>query len=273
MRNFLRALVLVLVLVLAGPCLPAHAEKIAAPTCPSRPIVVGLYEFGNFYRAGTGLDKDVAEQLRKRSGCRFTYKVLQRRAIWPAMQSGGVDMTLSAAATPERTVFAWAEPYMWLKNMVILRADSGVSVHSMADFIADPGMRLGFGRGYAAGPAYEDFVTQLRNIGRVEDVDDGDRLYALFKGGRFQALLAPKLAYGGYLKDEIIAGAVRVEDWAGSRPRGPANLLMAKKLFSVEDARRWAGLMKEMRADGTLQRLIAQYVGQDEASMMLSAAP
>ncbi|WP_255357028.1 MULTISPECIES: hypothetical protein [unclassified Duganella] len=30
-------------------------------------------------------------------------------------------MTLSAAATPERMVFAWAEPYMWLKNMIILR--------------------------------------------------------------------------------------------------------------------------------------------------------
>ena len=68
MRNFMRTLAL----VLAVPCLPAHAEKAAAPTCPSRPIVVGLYDFGNFYRAGAGLDKDVAEELRKRSGCRFS---------------------------------------------------------------------------------------------------------------------------------------------------------------------------------------------------------
>lgn len=269
MRNFMRTLAL----VLAVPCLPAHAEKAAAPTCPSRPIVVGLYDFGNFYRAGTGLDKDVAEELRKRSGCQFAYKVMQRRAIWPALQSGSVDMTLSAAATPERTMFAWAEPYMWVKNMVILRADSGGSVHSMTDFIADPNLKLGFGRGYAAGPAYEDFVTQLRNIGRVEDVDDGDRLYAMFKAGRFQALLAPKLVYASYLKDEIIAGSVRVEDWSGARQPGPANLMMGKKQFSAEEARRWASLMKDMRADGTLQRLIARYVGQDEASKMLSPAP
>ncbi|MGW8393360.1 substrate-binding periplasmic protein [Pseudoduganella sp. HUAS MS19] len=269
MRNFLHALAL----VLAWPCLPAYAEKAAAPACPTRPIVVGLYEFGNFYHAGTGLDKDVAEELRKRSGCKFFYKVMQRRAIWAAMHSGSVDMTLSAAATPERTVFAWAEPYMWVKNMVVLRADAGSGVHSMADFIADPNMRLGFGRGYAAGPAYEDFVTQLRNIGRVDDVDDGDRLYAMFKVGRFQALLAPKLAYARYLKHEIDAGTVRIEDWAGARPHGPANLMMGKKLFSADDARRWAGLIRDMRADGTLQRLIAQYVGQQEAGRMLSPAP
>lgn len=267
MRNFLCAL------ALAGLGLPAHAEKPSALACPSRPIVVGLYEFGNFYRAGAGLDKDVAEELRKRSGCNISYKVLQRRAIWPAMQSGRVDMTLSAAATPERTVFAWAEPYMWVKNMVVLRADAGRGVHSMADFIADPNLRLGFGRGYAAGPAYEDFVTQLRNIGRVEDVDDSDRLYAMLRAGRFQALLAPKLVYDSYLKVEIAAGAVRIEDWGGSRQRGPANIMMGKKLFSAEDARRWAGLVRDMRADGTLLRLIAQYVGQDEASRMLSPVP
>lgn len=273
MRNHLRGLALVLMPVLAGACLPAHAEKAAAPTCPSRPIVVGLYELGNFYHSGTGLDKDVAEELRKRSGCKFSYKVLQRRAIWPAMQNGSVDMTLSAAATPERTVFAWAEPYMWVKNMVVLRTDTGSGVHSMADFIADPNLRLGVGRGFAAGPAYEDFVTQLRNIGRVEDVDDGDRLYAMFKVGRFQALVAPKLVYDAYLKDEISAGKVRIEDWGGARQRGPANLMMGKKLFSADEARRWAGLMKDMRADGTLQRLVTQYVGQDEAGRMLVPAP
>ncbi|KQV46026.1 MULTISPECIES: hypothetical protein [unclassified Duganella] len=104
-------------------------------------------------------------------------------------------------------------------------------------------------------------------------MDDGDRLYAMFRVGRFQALLAPQLAYGAYLKDEIIAGRVRIEDWSGSTPRGPANLLMGKKLFSAEDSRRRANLMKDMRADGTLLRLVTQYMGQDEASRMLAPAP
>ncbi|WP_028104190.1 substrate-binding periplasmic protein [Pseudoduganella violaceinigra] len=269
MRSFWRSVAF----LLAGSCLPAYAEKIPAPACPARPIVVGLYEFGNFYHAGAGLDKDLAEELRKRSGCNFTYKVMQRRLIWAGLQSGSVDMTFSAAVTPERLVFAWAEPYMWVKNMVVLRKDAGANVHSLAEFIADPGLRLGYGRAYAAGPAYEEFVTQLRNIGRVEDVDDGERLYAMFKAGRFQALLAPKLVYASYLKDEIAAGDVRVEDWSAPRPHGAASMMMGKKLFSPEAARRWGGLLKEMRADGTLLRLIARYAEQDEAGKMLVPAP
>jgi len=255
-----------LALILA---LPAWAQKAAAPSCPSRPIVVGLYEFGYFYHAGAGLDKDLAEELRKRSGCHFTYKVLQRRAIWAAMQSGAVDMTFSAAATPERLVFAWAEPYMQVKNMIVLRKDAASGVHSMADFIADPNLRLGLGRGFASGAAYEEFITQLRNIGRVEDVDDGDRLYAMFKAARFQALLAPKIVYANYLKDELMAGTVRVEDWGAPKSAGLTNMMMAKKLFSAEDSRRWAALLKEVRADGTLQRLMAQYAGPEEAGRML----
>ncbi len=262
-----------LALTLAGPSLPAQAQKAQAPVCPARSIVVGLYEFGNFYHAGTGLDKDLAEELRKRSGCIFSYKVMQRRAIWPALQSGSVDMTFSAVGTPERMVFAWAEPYMWVKNMLVLRKDASSSVHSLADFIADPNLRLGHGRAHAAGPAFEDFVTQLRNIGRVEDVDDTDRMYAMFKAGRFQAMVAPKLVYGSYLKDEIAAGSVRVEDWGAAKPNVATNLMMSKVHFSAEESRRWGALLKEMRADGTLHRMISRYVGQDDAGRMLAPVP
>lgn len=254
---------------LQGWGLPAWAQKGAAPACPARPIVVGLYEFGNFYHAGVGLDKDLADELARRSGCKFVSKVLQRRAIWTGMQAGTVDMTFSAAATPERQVFSWAAPYVWVKNMLILRRDAGQNVNSMADFIAAPELKLGVGRGFAAGPAYEDFVTRLRNIGRVEDVDDGDRLYAMFKAGRFQAVLAPKLVYAYYLKDEIMAGAIRVEDWSSNRQHGLAHLMMGKKLFSAEDARRWGDMLKTMNTDGTMARLLARYVDKDEAAKML----
>lgn len=250
----------------AGVCLPLRA----APSCPERPIVVGLYEFGYFFNAGAGLDKDLADELRKRSGCSFSLKVMQRRAIWPALQSGSVDMTFSAAPTPERLGFSWAEPYIWLRNMVILRKEVAPGVRSMADFLAVPELRLGFGRGYAAGPAYEEFVGQLRNIGRVEDVDDGDRLYAMFKAGRFQAMLAPKMVYASYLKDEILADAVRIEDWSATRPRGPATLLMSKKRFSADEAKRWGEVLKAIRADGTLQRFIERYVDAEEAAKMLA---
>ena len=258
-------------LIAALPLLaqPAWAQK-AAVSCPSRPIVLGLYEFGFYYHAGAGLDKDVAEQLQKRSGCAFDLRVMPRRAIWQAMQSGGVDMTLSAAATPERMTFTWALPYLWTQNMAILRKEVSANIRSTSDFLAEPNLRLGIGRGFVAGLAYEEFVGQLRNIGRVEDVDDAGQLYAMLKAGRFQAVLGSQLVYTAYLKDEIQSGQVRVEDWGRGKSRGTTNLLLSKKTFSMEDARHWGELLKSLNADGTMQRLVARYLDVESAARMSS---
>jgi polar amino acid transport system substrate-binding protein len=249
--------------------LPAWAEKTAV-NCPPRPIVVGLYEFGFYYHAGAGLDKDVAEQLQKRSGCSFDLRVMPRRAIWQAMQSGSVDMTLSAAATPERLMFAWAFPYLWSANMAILRKEVNANVRSTTDFLADPSLRLGIGRGFVPGVAYDEFVSQLRNIGRVEDVDDAGQMYAMFKAGRFQAILGSQMVYASYLKDEIQNGQVRIEDWGKGKSRGTTNLLVSKKTFNADDARHWGELLKSINTDGTMQRMVTRYLDAESAARIAS---
>ena len=66
-------------------------------------------------------------------------------------------------------------------------------------FLATPRLRLGIARGHVSSSAYDNFVTQLRNIGRVEDVDDTQRLFAMFNANRFQAVLAAPLVYSRYL--------------------------------------------------------------------------
>lgn len=246
--------------------LPVRAQ----PVCPQRPIVVGLYEFGYYYRDGVGLDKDLADQLAKRSGCAFDFRVMPRRAIWQGMQSGAIDMTFSAAAPPERLTFAWAEPYLWVRYMIVLRKDVDARVRSTADFVATPNLRLALGRGHVVGYPYEDFVSQLRNIGRVEDVDDVDRMYAMFKAGRFQALIASPLVYSSYLKDDALGGTARIVDWSPSRQKSPVHMLISKKKFNQDEARRWGDLMKGIGSDGTMLRLVTRYVGPDTAAKMLT---
>jgi polar amino acid transport system substrate-binding protein len=236
---------------------PASAEQRQGPACPERAIVLGLYDFGSLYHAGVGLDKDIGEQLAARSGCRFEFKVMPRGRIWQDLQGGGVDMTLSAYATPERTVFSWAVPYLWLKNMVILSKEVAPAVHSTADFISTPYLRLGIARGHFSGRSYGNFVEQLRNIARIEEVDDPEHLYGMLKAGRFQAVLAPQLVYVRYLKDSGLDGQVRIEDWDPSGARESINLLIGKKNFSQEESRRWAAILKAMTADGSLLRLAA----------------
>ncbi len=251
--------------LLLGLTWPALAQQKAGPSCPPRPIVLGLYEFGRFYHAGTGLDKDIAEQMAARSGCKFELRVMMRGRIWQDLQSGNVDMTLSASATPERTMFAWATPYMWVRNVMILSKDVDTRVRSTSDFIATPNLRLGVARGYFQGKAYDGFISQLRNLARVEEIDDTERLYAMFKAGRFQAMLGTQLVYSNYFKDS----EVRIEDWDVAGPKGATNLLISKKNFSHEEAKRWADLMKAMVNDGSMLRMLGQYAEPADAARML----
>jgi polar amino acid transport system substrate-binding protein len=244
----------------------AAAQQKAGPACPAQPISLGVYEFGNFYHAGNGLDKDVAEQLAARSGCKFELRAMSRAQIWSELQAGSLDMTLSAAATPERTAFAWGAPYLWVKNKVILSKDVDANIHSIADFIAAPNLRAGVARGHFVGRYYDDFVAQLRNIARVEDVGTTEQLYAMFRAGRFQAVLGTQMVHPAYLAGD----QVRIEDWDPNGPKVAANLLVSKKKFSRDESKRWAELLKGMSSDGTLLRLIEKYVPPADAIKMLT---
>jgi polar amino acid transport system substrate-binding protein len=242
------------------------AQQKTGPACPARPVTMGVYEFGSFYHAGSGLDKDVADQLATRSGCKFELRLMSRAVIWRELQSGNLDMTLSAAATPARTTFAWATPYLWIKNKILLSKEVDPAIHSTADFIAAPNLRIGVARGYFIGKTYDELIVQLRNIARVEDVSTTDQLYAMFKAGRYQAVIGAPLVYTGYLRD----GQARVEDWAPDSPRVSANLLVSKKNFSKDEGKRWGELIKAMVNDGTMARLLEKYVTPAEAIKLLN---
>jgi len=252
-----------LALWLAGP---AMAQQKTGPACPAHPVTMGVYEFGSFYHAGSGLDKDVADQLATRSGCKFELRLMSRAVIWRELQSGSLDMTLSAAATPERTAFAWATPYLWIKNKILLSKDVDASIHSSADFVAAPNLRVGVARGYFIGKVYDDLVVQLRNIARVEDVGTTEQLYAMFKAGRYQAVIGAPLVYTGYLRDD----QARVEDWDPTSAKVSTNLLVSKKNFSKDEGKRWAELIKAMVSDGTMARLLEKYVTPAEAIKLLN---
>ncbi len=245
---------------------PAMAQPKYGPTCPPHPITLGVYDFGAFYHAGIGLDKDVADLLQARSGCKFETPLMLRAEIWQRLQNGSLDMTLSAAATPERTVFSWAIPYLWIKNEMIINKGVDPNIQSASDFIAAPNLRLGVVRGHYPGKAYNDFVGQLRNIARVEETNEEERLFAMFKADRFQAMLASPLIYPTYLDE----GKYRIEDWMPNGPRDSSNLLISKKNFSQDEAKRWAELMNTIINDGSLRSMLEKYVPSAEAAKMLT---
>ncbi len=127
------------------------------PDCPA-PITFALYENGYIYDAAsnTGIDKDVAEELGRRSGCRFEFSVKPRARIWVEIESGALMMTGSGIQTDKRDVFSWAVRYMAQKNYVLVKNE--LNANSADQFAADPNLLWGAVRSYKHGEQADAFL-------------------------------------------------------------------------------------------------------------------
>ena len=107
----------VLVLALAFR-LPTFAASVDKPDCPA-PISVGYYDAGVMFdeSTGHGVDRDVIDELAKRSGCQFSHQAYPRVRIWQMIEHDKLDMTVSGIPTPERERFAHFIVYAAVKNM------------------------------------------------------------------------------------------------------------------------------------------------------------
>ncbi len=240
-----------------------------APECP-KAISFALYENGYIYdsASNTGIDKDVAEELARRSGCQFEFSVKPRARIWAELEGGSLMMTGSGIQTPKRDEFSWAVRYMAQKNYVLVKKT--VSAPSPAQFNADPNLLWGAVRSYKHGDKADAYLDSLRQQSRVAEEPDLGNVFRIFsKEGRTSAVLAPPPAYAKYLKELSLTDRVRIEDWFPEDLPIAHSLIFSKKAFSQEEMKKWRLIVAQMRADGTLRSIYTKYLGGADAAKML----
>lgn len=239
------------------------------PDCPA-PITFALYENGYIYDAAsnTGIDKDVAEELGRRSGCRFEFSVKPRARIWVEIESGALMMTGSGIQTDKRDVFSWAVRYMAQKNYVLVKNE--LKANSADQFAADPNLLWGAVRSYKHGEQADAFLDGLRQKSRVVDESDLSNVFRIFAAPqRTSALLAPPPAYAKYVKEMGLDSRIRVVDWFAQDQPIPHSLIFSKKAFSGSEMKKWRAIVEQMRGDGTLRAIYKKYLGAEDADRMM----
>lgn len=106
------------------------------------PYSVGLYEYSALYYRDaqgrwTGIDKDVIDELARRSGCKLVARTESRVRIWAQIGAGQMDMTVSALMTPERELLVEFIPYIESRQYVVLRPALAGALTTPAAFLAD----------------------------------------------------------------------------------------------------------------------------------------
>lgn len=248
----------------------AHAGPVS---CGTKPIRLAFYEFGYFYFTDSpqarGIDKDIVDELIKRSGCAFEIQVLARARIWADLASGDLGMSVSGIQSPERDQFAWFAPYLSMKNYVVMPVAVASQAPTMALFLQHPTLQFGAVRAFKHGATQDKWLDTLRALQRVQDSANAETLFKKLKDARIDALFAQPPVYRKYIQDGSLQKDVVVLDWTPTEKGVVHGLILAKSRFSESEARQWKALVATLRSDGTLRRIYSRYLSPSEVTTLL----
>lgn len=263
----MRIVGLLLLLVMLGGVGPAAlaADPVTAPPDCSRPLSLALHEHGLLYSAqtGEGIDKDVADELARRSGCKLVVSLMPRARIWQLIESGALDFSLSGISNEAREKFAAFAWYFSNKYYLLVRKDAGVQ--SLADLENNNALKLGAIRGFRYSPTANRMVDKLDGQQRVSYATQLDPLYQILMDKRVQAMIIEPFDYPSLDSNRIREQTTILEFDDPSVPHG---LIMSKKSMPPAQQEAWRALVQQMRRDGTMQRIFEKYFKPDLARAM-----
>jgi polar amino acid transport system substrate-binding protein len=249
--------------------LSCMAPASALPVCPEHPIQLAYYEYAPFYHDGAGLDADVVDELKKRSGCAFSTILMPRARIWKSIEVGTLDMTGSGIETSERTRFGYFFPYILQKNFALVSRQIPADVRSLQDFIARTDLRWGVVRDFSYGEYYDPLLKELRRQNRIHELPTQIATFRMMQAGRIAGMLAVPMIYKELLPEMQATSAVRIADWAPEDLPVRAGLVLSRARFSEAEAQEWGALIESMNRDGTMLRLLGKYLPPKEAQAAL----
>jgi polar amino acid transport system substrate-binding protein len=230
-----------------------------------------MYEHGAlYYRSGdqwAGIDKDIVDELARRTGCALRMTRDSRIRIWTMLKEGTLDMTMSGIATPERETFARFTPYLQSRNMLLVRQDAARQAGTLEQFAALPELKVAVIRGFRHGATYDAWLERLRKQGRVYDTPDYTTLLRLFQYGRVQAILQLSSNVDVLQRDARLRGRFRVLDLA---PReNVQGSLVISRLVGDASATTLERALRAMREDGTVKTIMERHTSPERALAML----
>ena len=248
--------------VLAAPAPSRGGARL--PDC-SRPLSLGLHEHGLLYTAqtGEGIDKDIAEEMTRRSRCHITLTVLPRARIWQLIETGALDFTLSGISNPQRDKFAAYAWYVSNKYYLLVRRDA--EVRSVSEFRRKRAMRLGLIRSFRYGDRANELVDALESEERVTYAGSLEPLYTILLDDDIQAMIIEPFDFPVIAGAQLKAQTQILEFGDAPVPHG---LVMSRRSLAPAQLQAWGEVIQSMRVDGTMLRIFEKYFPADLARQM-----
>ncbi|TXH43274.1 MAG: transporter substrate-binding domain-containing protein [Burkholderiaceae bacterium] len=253
-----------LVLLAAAGAPGVFAAEPALPDC-SRTYTLALHEHGLLYsrQTGKGIDKDIADELTRRSGCRINLVVMPRARIWQLIESGGLDFSLSGISNPRRDTFAAFAWYFSNKYYLLVRRDAGIQ--QVTDFTRSSQLRLGAIRSFRYSPGANRLVDELDASLRVSYANGLAPLYETLLANQIHGMIIEPFDYPA-VESAALREQTTILEFGD--PPVPHGLIISRLAINPAEQQRWRALIDRMREDGTVERIFQKYFKPELAREM-----
>jgi len=246
----------------------AHAQTSAKERLASGKLTIGIHNRSPWgFRSSTGEVKGYHPDLVKAAleplGVKqLDFVTTEFGALIPGLNANRFDMIASGIAiTPKRCQeVIFSEPDLAVGDGLLVKQGNPQKIHSYADFVKNPKLRLAGGRGtentknaIAAGVP-EDQILQLS-----ETTD----LVSAVIGGRADAATLSAPSVVGFLRDSNVKGLERATPFTGllKEDGNPAAMYTAIAFRTDDTALRdlFNERLAQLKADGTVRKIMEAY--------------
>lgn len=236
------------------------------PDC-SRPLTLAYHDHGMLYSKTTdqGIDKDVAVEMIRRSGCKVEVGVMPRSRIWQWIESGQLDFSMSGITNEARDKYAGFAWYFSNKYYFLARKDA--NVESLADFENNSNLYIGAIRSFRYSKNLNLMVDRLTTQKRVTEVSDHEQLLNMMTANRIQGMIIEPFNYS-QVDSRVLSELTHIMD--SGDPSVPHGLIMSKKSLSEAEQAKWRAIIDDMRKDGTLLKIMNKYFEPEVAQAMVT---
>lgn len=236
------------------------------PDC-SRTFTLAYHDHGMLYsrEKDQGIDKDVALEMMRRSGCKFDVSVMPRSRIWLWIESGQLDFSMSGISNEARDKFASFGWYLYNKYFFLVRKDA--SVGSLAEFEANPKLQIGAIRSFRYSKNLNEMMDRMNERKRVVEVPDHEQLLQMIRLNRIQGMIIEPFNYSQVISLEL-GGLTRILE--SGDPAILHGLIMSRKSLPEAEQQKWRAIIDDMRRDGTLLKIMRKYFDADLAKSMVT---
>lgn len=210
-----------------------------------------------------GTSADIIAELGRRTGCRFKIDWYPRSRLYLQYEAGRVDFAMASSRNQERDHFGRFIPYTYTTFELLLEHQQDPGHYaSLADFAEHGTGRLNVTRGIYYPPEVQAQFERLRLAGRLEYVNDYDVVFKKISAGRAEGTLAPPVISQLHMRRYGLAARMAAMPVAET-PRRLIGVYAARATVPEPLYHAFAGVLHDMVADGTIQKIHARYLGAE----------